>query len=133
MRKVKSILFILLSVFFVSPVFADIKSMVGSNTLVMCETDNLHKSPGSDFLKMFPKLLVLMNGYRQKGIVTDAYFMQKLSEGVVFVVATTPSGDSQAYAEEIISKSDEIFKEGKSGRRINCTTHSIGPKWLPLP
>ena len=69
-----------------------------------------------------------MDSYRQKGIVTDAYFMQKLDEGVVFVVTTTKFGDSQVYAEEIISKADEIFKEGKSGRRINCTTHSIGPK-----
>lgn len=127
MRKVKIFLFISLSVFFVFPVFADIKGMPGWNTLVMCETDNLHKSPGTDFLKMFPKLMVTMDGYRQKGIVVDTYFMQKLDEGVVFVV-TNKLGDSQAYAEEIISKMDNIFKTGKSGRRINCTTHAIGPR-----
>lgn len=127
MSKVKSFLFISLSVFFVSPVFA-VEPMPGSNTLVMCQTDNPHKSPGKDFIKMFPKLMVLMDGYRQKGIVTDMYFMQKVDQGVVFVVIPTKFGDSQDNADEIISKTDEIFKEGKTGRGINCTTHSIGPK-----
>ncbi|BBJ23704.1 hypothetical protein [Candidatus Nitrotoga sp. AM1P] len=127
MRKVKSFVFILLSVFFVSPAFADIKDMVGTNTLVICESDNPNKSPGADFLKLYPKIAITMNGYRKKGIIGDTYFMQKLDEGTVFFV-TNKHGNSQANAEEIISKLDEIFKAGESGRSLKCTTRTIGPK-----
>ncbi|RFC38264.1 MAG: hypothetical protein DID89_2727548385 [Candidatus Nitrotoga sp. CP45] len=127
MKKVKSLLFISLSVFFAFPAFADTIKTIGTNTLVMCESDNPNKSPGVDFVKLYPKILITMNDYRKKGIITDTYYMQKLDEGVVFFV-TNKLGDSQANADEIISKLDAIFKAGDSGRIIKCNTHTLGPK-----
>lgn len=127
MKKVIGLLFIALSVFFAFPAFAKQLRMPGSNTLVICQSEKPDELSSTDFLNLFPKLLSSLNAQRRAGTVVDAYFMQKLDEGVVFVV-TSKAGDSEAKAKEIVSGFQEIHEGEGSNRRVSCKYIAIGPK-----
>lgn len=99
----------------------------GSNTLVVCQSEKSDDINKQDFLKLFPKLLNSLNVQRKAGVVVDIYYMQKLDQGVVFVV-TNKTGDSEAKAKEIVSGFHEIHKEGGSDRRVECKYIAVGAK-----
>ena len=81
-----------------------------------------------DFFAGFPDWVALLQQQADAGIVTRAFYLDTLKEGVFIVVGGTSRETAQDEADDLIAAMADIYTNA-TGREIDplCQTYSIGP------
>lgn len=100
------------------------------NTILVCNHPPDARITQKNFDTMFPALSVYVYEKWKSGIVSNAYFLATIDQGILLVVREGGGRSSSENAKEILTRLVTLFAEADVPLKAKCVLHDVGPIWL---
>ena len=103
---------------------------VSGNTILVCNHPADARITQENFDKMFPSLSVYVHQQWESGIVSSAYLLSTIDQGIMLIVKDGGGKSSRQNAESILNEIVGLFAKNDVPLKASCVLHDVGPVWL---